>query len=67
MFSDKNVLYIISALSAIEKINIYANNFTNPTLIDWSQEIRHQNKNGLTPSKTICGNILWLTLNCASY
>lgn len=30
MFSDKNVLYIVSAISAIEKINIYANNFNTP-------------------------------------
>jgi len=30
MFSDKNVLYIVSAISAIEKINIYSNHFIIP-------------------------------------
>jgi len=30
MFSDKNVLYIVSAISAIEKINIYSNHFITP-------------------------------------
>lgn len=30
MYSNKNVLYIVSAISAIEKINIYANSFSAP-------------------------------------
>lgn len=31
MYSSKNVLYIISAIAAIEKINIYTKDFDSPT------------------------------------
>ena len=33
MYNSKNVLYIVSCIAAIEKINIYTSNITTPTAL----------------------------------
>ena len=38
MYSEKNLVYILTMLEAIEKIKIYTDEFDNPDALLWSNQ-----------------------------